>query len=47
MVEAKDFIESQIIESFMNAQYQKALYDHIEAQAYLNFIVGKKLITIQ
>ena len=47
MVKAKDLIEAQIIESLMKAQYQKALYDHIEAQAYLNFIVGKKLISIQ
>ncbi len=46
MVEAKDFIESQIIESLMNAQYQKALYDHIEAQALLNYITGIKLIQI-
>ncbi len=47
MVEAKDFIESQIIESLMKAQYQKALYDHIEAQALVNYIVGKQLILIK
>ncbi len=47
MVEAKDFIESQIIESLMKVQYQKALYDYIEAQATLNYIAGIKLISIR
>lgn len=44
LVEEKDLIESQIIESFMKAQYQKILYDHIETQAHLDFIVGEKVV---
>ncbi len=47
MVEAKDFIESQIIESLMEVQYQKALYDHIEAQALLNCVTGNLLVKIK
>lgn len=43
MVEAKDLIEAQIMESLLEAQYQKALYDHIEAGAYLNLLTGKDL----
>jgi outer membrane protein len=43
LVETKDVIEAQLIESFMKAQYQKALYDHIEAQAHLDLIVGREV----
>jgi outer membrane protein len=43
LVETKDVIEAQLVESFMKAQYQKALYDHIEAQAHLDLIVGREV----
>ncbi|HMK61438.1 MAG TPA: TolC family protein [Dissulfurispiraceae bacterium] len=43
LVETKDVIEAQLIESFMKAQYQKTLYDHIETQAHLDYIVGKEV----
>lgn len=43
LVETKDVIESQLVESFMKAQHQKALYDHIETQARLDFVVGKEV----
>lgn len=41
--EAKDLIEAQIMESIVEAQYQKALYDNIEANAYLEFLTGEGL----
>ena len=43
LVETKDVIEAQLIESFMKAQCQKTLYDHIETQAHLDYIVGKEI----
>ena len=43
MVEAKDLVEAQLMESFVNAQYQKALYDHLIAQAKLEMIIGKEI----
>lgn len=43
LVETKDVIEAQLVESLMKAQYQKALYDHIEARANLDFVVGKRV----
>lgn len=43
LVETKDVIEAQLVESFMKAQYQKTLYDHIETQAHLDFVVGKEV----
>ncbi|MDD3294418.1 MAG: TolC family protein [Geobacteraceae bacterium] len=43
LVETKDVIEAQLVESLMKAQYQKALYDHIEARANLEFVVGKEI----
>lgn len=43
MVEAKDLIEAQIMESFVKAQYQKTLYDHFLAQAKLEKIIGKDI----
>jgi outer membrane protein len=42
LVETKDVIEAQFMESLMRAQYQKALYDHLEAGANLDFVVGKR-----
>ena len=43
LVETKDVIEAQLIESLMKAQYRKALYDHLEARANLDFVVGKQI----
>jgi outer membrane protein len=43
LVETKDVIEAQLIESLMKAQYQKSLYDNVEARASLAFIVGREL----
>jgi outer membrane protein TolC len=43
LVETKDVIQSQLIESLMDAQHQKALYDHIEAQARLEIVVGTEI----
>ncbi|MBA4374539.1 MAG: TolC family protein [Thermodesulfovibrio sp.] len=43
LVETKDVIEAQLVESFMKAQHQKILYDHVEAQARLDFVVGKEI----
>ena len=46
LVETKDVIEAQLIESFMKAQYQKALFDHIESQAHLDFAIGKEVMKL-
>ena len=43
LVETRDVIESQILESFVTAQYYKALYDHISSRAKLDFVVGKEI----
>jgi outer membrane protein len=41
MAEASDLVEAQIMEAVVSAQYQKSLYDFIDAQAKLDFIIGK------
>jgi len=46
MVETKDVIEAQLIESLMKAQYQKSLFDNIEARANLDFVVGTEVSTL-
>ncbi len=46
LVETKDVIEAQLVESFLRAQYQKTLYDHIETQAHLDYVVGKEVQTL-
>jgi outer membrane protein len=43
LVETKDVLEAQLMESSMEAEYQKILYDHIEAQARLELIVGMEV----
>ncbi|MGA7991107.1 MAG: TolC family protein [Thermoanaerobaculia bacterium] len=43
LVETKDVIEAQLVDSFMSAANEKTLYDHIEAQARLEFVVGREL----
>ena len=46
LVDTKDVLEAQIMESTLEAQYQKILYDHIEALAQLNLIVGAEVSQI-
>lgn len=46
LVETKDVIEAQLVESFMKANNEKTLYDHNEAQARLEFVVGKEIDSI-
>ena len=41
LVETKDVIEAQLMESLMKAQHLKTLYDHLDARASLDFVVGK------
>lgn len=43
LVETKDVLEAQLMESSMQAEYQKILYDHIEARAHLELIVGTEV----
>jgi outer membrane protein TolC len=43
LVETKDVIEAQLMESLMKAQHLKTLYDHLEAQANLDFVVGNEV----
>jgi outer membrane protein TolC len=46
LVETKDVIEAQLIESLMKAQFRKALYDHLEARASLDFVVGRQITDV-
>ena len=41
LVETKDVIEAQMMEFFINGQYQKALYDNVASQSDVEFIVGR------
>lgn len=43
LVETGDVIEAQLMESFMNAQYQKARFNFAEAQFHLDFLVGNEI----
>ena len=43
LLETRDVIEAQLLESFMNAQYQRALFDHASGRARLDLIIGKEL----
>jgi len=44
MVELEDVINAQIMENFLQAYYQKILYDYIEAQAHLEYAVAKEVV---
>jgi outer membrane protein TolC len=44
LVDTKDVIEAQLIEFFINGQYQKALYDNKVSRIALEFIVGKSIM---
>ena len=46
LVETKDVLEAQVMESTLEAQYQKVLYDHTEALAQLNLIIGAEVSQI-
>ena len=46
LVETKDVIEAQLMESLMKAQHLKTLYDHLEARANLDFVVGKEVTAL-
>jgi len=46
LVETKDVIEAQLVESFMKASGERTLYDHLEAQARLEFLVGKQIESV-
>jgi outer membrane protein TolC len=41
LVETKEVIEAQIIEALLSAQYQQVLYEYLEIQAKLEFLVGR------
>ena len=43
LVETQDVIEAQLLESFIQAQYQKIIFDNIEAFANLELIVGTEI----
>jgi len=43
LVEARELIGAQVIESFAKAMHRKTLYDHAEAQARLDFLIGKEV----
>ncbi len=40
--EVADFIEAQIMEAFMMAQYQLSLYEQVELKANLDYLLGMK-----
>ncbi|TKB25524.1 TolC family protein [Desulfopila sp. IMCC35006] len=46
LVETKDVIEAQLVESLMKAQYRKSLYDNLEARANMDFVIGKQITDI-
>jgi outer membrane protein TolC len=46
LVETKDVLEAQMVESLMKAQYHKALYDHLDARANLDFVVGRQITDV-
>ncbi len=46
LVETKDVLEAQMVESLMKAQYRKVLYDHLDARANLDFVVGRQISDI-
>ncbi len=43
LVETREVIEAQLMESFVQAQYVKALHDHSVAKARLDYIVGREI----
>ncbi len=43
LVETRDVIQSQLVEALLAGQYHKVLYDHVEGQAKLDFVMGSKV----
>jgi outer membrane protein len=46
LVDTKEVIEAQLMESVINARYNKALYDHAAGELELAFILGTSIQTI-
>ena len=46
LVELEDLVEAQITEALMKAQYQAVRYDHYEARAQLENVIGAELHTL-
>jgi hypothetical protein len=46
LVETKDVIEAQLMESLLKANFQKTLFDLAEAQARLQLVVGSEVASI-
>ena len=46
LVELEDVVEAQITEALMKAQYQMVRYDHYEARAQLENVIGAELRTL-
>jgi outer membrane protein len=46
LVNEAEMIQSQITESVMQAVYLKVLYDHLEAQCHLNYLIGTEIYRI-
>ncbi len=42
LVETQDVIQAQLMESFMQAQFQKVLFDHIESRFRLDLLSARK-----
>lgn len=43
LAETEEVVQAQLFESFMMAQYQKVLYDHLVAKANLEVIIGNEV----
>lgn len=43
LVDLRDMVETQLTESLMRAQYQRVRFDHAEAQAQLEFVIGREM----
>ncbi len=43
LVDTKDVIEAQLMESFVNGRHARALYDHIVYRFKIDFLVGKQM----
>lgn len=46
LVEVQDVIQSQLMESFARAVYEKVRYDHAQARAHLEQVVGTELLAL-
>jgi outer membrane protein TolC len=46
LVETKDVIEAQLMEALISGQYQKVLFDHVEARAKLDYVIGTEVVQL-